>query len=942
MHTSFIKRISVDAANKYLATASDDKTVRVWEVATGRLLRTIRGPVGGGDQGKFFAVALSPDGQTLAAGGFISPEGLTTNIYIFERESGRLLRQLTGLPEIVNHLVFSPDGRYLAVMLNKGIRVYQTQGYSVAFEDRDYEERSLGGDFARAGQLVTTCLDGFIRLYEPTGGGGLRLVTKQKLAVGKLPVSANFSPDSSRVAVGFGDTQKVAVVSSRDLSELYVPDSSGVNGALASVAWSADGAVLYSGGHANDGRRMIIRSWANGGRGAYRDNPIDAVNAISQLLPLRNGGVVYCTADPTFGTLDGNGKQGLLVSAAIADYRGNFPGILLAQDGSGLRFAYETYGRSPTYFSLSDRKLDAAAPAGSGGWRPHALEAVGIHVTDWFGTFEPKLNGARLYLESYEISRSIAIAPDASSFALGSDTRLHLFNRSGVELWRIPTPSAAWEVNISGDGRFVLVAYGDGTIRWHRMTDGKELLAFFPHKDRKRWVLWTPSGYYDTSPGAEDLIGWHVNNGLDAADFFPVGQFRNVYYRPDVVTKVLQTGDVQLALSEANEEAGRKQTQEAALVQLLPPVVEIVSPEDGSESTSNEVVVRFRLRTPSGEPVTEVRALVDGRPAAADRGVSIRTSASAATDVRELKVSVPDGESQVSVIASNRFTTSVPATVRVRVRKSPASALANKAGGGSAGPAAGDAFEIKPKLYVLAVGVSAYEDPKLKLSFAAKDASDFAAAMARQKGGLYRDVIVKLLTDESANKDDILDGLEWIRKETTSHDVAMVLFAGHGFNNQSGRYYYLPYNANLDRLLRTGVSVEDIKNTLSALAGKTLLFIDTCHSGNVLGGKRSPVGANIVGVINELSSAENGTVVFAASTGYQDSLENPAWNNGAFTLAVVEGIGGRADYMGKGYISVNMLDLYISERVKELTGGRQTPTTAKPNTVPDFPIALKR
>ena len=45
---------------------------------------------------------------------------------------------------------------------------------------------------------------------------------------------------------------------------------------------------------------------------------------------------------------------------------------------------------------------------------------------------------------------------------------------------------------------------------------------------------------------------------------------------------------------------------------------------------------------------------------------------------------------------------------------------------------------------------------------------------------------------------------------------------------------------------------------------------------------------------------------------------------------------------GRGRITVNMLDLYISERVKTLTAGMQTPTTAKPQTVPDFPIALKR
>ena len=46
------------------------------------------------------------------------------------------------------------------------------------------------------------------------------------------------------------------------------------------------------------------------------------------------------------------------------------------------------------------------------------------------------------------------------------------------------------------------------------------------HKDGKRWVLWTPEGYYDASPGAEDLIGWHVNLGLDRdADFVPAIRF---------------------------------------------------------------------------------------------------------------------------------------------------------------------------------------------------------------------------------------------------------------------------------------------------------------------------------------------------------------------------------------------------------------------------------
>jgi hypothetical protein len=89
-------------------------------------------------------------------------------------------------------------------------------------------------------------------------------------------------------------------------------------------------------------------------------------------------------------------------------------------------------------------------------------------------------------------------------------------------------------------------------------------------------------------------------------------------------------------------------------------------------------------------------------------------------------------------------------------------------------------FTIKPKLYVLAVGVSDYADSKLRLKCAAKDARDLAAALKRQEGGMYREVATRVLTDARATKDGILDGLEWLQKETTSHDVAVLFLAGHG------------------------------------------------------------------------------------------------------------------------------------------------------------------
>jgi WD40 repeat protein len=58
----------VSRDGSWAVTGSDDKTVRIWSLATGALLRTIRLPAGPGEVGKAYAVAISPDGALIAAG----------------------------------------------------------------------------------------------------------------------------------------------------------------------------------------------------------------------------------------------------------------------------------------------------------------------------------------------------------------------------------------------------------------------------------------------------------------------------------------------------------------------------------------------------------------------------------------------------------------------------------------------------------------------------------------------------------------------------------------------------------------------------------------------------------------------------------------------------------------------------------------------------------
>jgi WD40 repeat protein len=937
-HNAGIRDIAIDTLNRILVTGSEDKTARVWDIS-GReeLLRILRPPVGAGEEGLVYGVALSPDAGTVALGGRTgSLQQSDACVYLFDRTTGALTRRLGGLPGYVNHLAYTSDGRFLVVAMGQGgMRLYRLPDYAFVAEDSDYGEvcRWVVSD-PTGSRLATGSFDGFIRLYDLSGltpgeaSSPRPIVPVSKLQPpgGLRPNGLAFSPDGARLAVGQQLSPKVDVleVKSNALKHAYSPDTTGVRGTtvtdLRSVAWSSDGRSLYAGGSYKVKGVYQIRKWADGGRGEYRDLPMGAHLPFFQLLTLKSGGIAYCSRDGSFGVLNDRDEAAVWGPRAIPIHAGNYEGFLLSPDGSGVQFGYERHGKSPAIFLVNERRLTEgssnlwAGVKASLTWKAPITDSLGM--SDWKNSAFPKLKGNPLPLKD-ELAISLAIKPDSSGFLMGTSLTLRLFDPAGKESWRVRTPGAAWCVNTNG--RLAVAALGDGTIRWYRVSDGKEVLAFFPHPDRKRWVLWTPSGYYDASPGAEDFIGWHVNNGRDqAADFFPASRFRSTYYRPDVIDRVLATMDEAVALQQANDDAGRKQVAEVSVRDKLPPVAAILSPANGSEVSGTPVKMRYSVR--SREPLTGLKVLVDGRP------VSVEGIGKTPKEIGDLSIPIPSRDCEVSVIAENRHAASEPATVRLRWR----------------GAVPKDEPQIKPRLYVLAVGVSQYQKPDMRLGLAAKDALDFAGAWTDQKGRLYSGVEVRVLTDAQATRANILDGMQWLETQVKSTDVAILFFAGHGIDDNEGVFYFLPVEADLENLRGTGLPQTDIVATVSAIAGKVLVFMDACHSGNLMGKTKRRGLLYINTVINDLAAAENGAVVFSSSTGRQYSLENPDWGNGAFTKGAVEGIRGKADYTSTGRITVNMLDLYVSERVKELTKGQQTPATVKPPNVPDFTVALLR
>ena len=333
------------------------------------------------------------------------------------------------------------------------------------------------------------------------------------------------------------DSPAVDVYKTSDLSFAFAADTAGIDQVM---IWRLSPGPPTDGNSWREGpirnrerwswRRPVVR-WDRGGQGPRHEQPV-ALNTIQHILPCGSGFAVGAS-DPLFALLDRDGTPRLTKSGVGADMRGKLgDAFQVSRDGGAVRFGLGDGNASPVLFDLARATLSKDAD-GSGLAAPRI---AGIAVTDWQNNTAPKLAGKPLKLDQYEISRSLAITPDGGRFVLGTEYSLRAFDTQGQEQWEKPVPEVAWGVNVTGDGRLVLAAYGDGTIRWHRMSDGQELLALFVNKDDLRWVAWTPSGYYMASPGGEDLIGWHVNRGWDqAADFFPASRFRERFSRPDIV-----------------------------------------------------------------------------------------------------------------------------------------------------------------------------------------------------------------------------------------------------------------------------------------------------------------------------------------------------------------------------------------------------------------------
>ena len=249
MHVAKISRIGVDRACRIAATGSDDKTVRVWSLPDGRLLHTLRVPIGSGDGGKIYATAVSPDGRWIAAGGWdafgdIAHENF---VYVFNGSTGAVATRIGPFDDVFYHLTFSPDGLWLAATSTArvGLKVIDTQTWRIVAKDQPYGDDSYGAAFGPDGRLYTVAIDNKLRQYGP----GPTFKKEREASTPGGAYSVAVDPRGQLLAVAFANSTRVNIYDAVTLKFRVAANTKGIDiGDLGSIAWSSDGTRLFAGG----------------------------------------------------------------------------------------------------------------------------------------------------------------------------------------------------------------------------------------------------------------------------------------------------------------------------------------------------------------------------------------------------------------------------------------------------------------------------------------------------------------------------------------------------------------------------------------------------------------------------------------------------------------------------------------------------------------------
>jgi WD40 repeat protein/serine/threonine protein kinase len=552
-HQNSVRSVVWSPDGRFIASGSQDHTIRVWDAASGQLLRTLEK-----HSHWVRSVAWSPDGRFLASGSD------DNTVRIWDAANGQLLRTLTGHESWINHVKWSPDGRYVISASHDGtLRIWEVStgevirtmyhtpaassvawshdgSYIVSGSDGALRLRHAGtgkllhrlightgwvGDVMWSPDdryIVSASADNTVRMWDAATGAMLRVLSGHTEYVN----TTVWSPDGRYVVSGGWD-DVIIIWLARTGERLAT--LTGHKDGVWSVAWSSDGRFLASG--SADG---TIRIW-----GLNR--------TASAVTPTRTSTPVAGAAVPVrmieLRTLTGHEKR---VQSVAWSPDGRF--LASGADDNTVRvWDVETgqllqtlTGKATVAWSPDGRYLAAGSDdntvrvwdAANGQllqtltghtswinrvkWSPDGRRVITASSDGTVRIWEASTGKVTHTLDHRPAASSVAWSHDGKYIASGSNGTIRLRDAKTGQLLRTLSGHTSWvgDVMWSPDDRYIVSGAADNTVRLWDAATGEMLRVLSGHTRYVNNTAWSPDGRYIASGGSDDIIIiWSTQTG---------------------------------------------------------------------------------------------------------------------------------------------------------------------------------------------------------------------------------------------------------------------------------------------------------------------------------------------------------------------------------------------------------------------------------------------
>lgn len=468
----------------------------------------------------------------------------------------------------------------------------------------------------------------------------------------------------------------------------------------------------------------------------------------------------------------------------------------------------------------------------------------------------------------------------------------------------------------SPNGKYLLTISRDHSgILWEVAT-GKEAASIY-HIDLNDWIVTTPTGLFDASPAAMELM--HYVTFVDGKPVvIDLEQLKERYYEPGLLAELLEEESIRSVDAFTNP--------------LLYPEASGVIQND---------MLKIQLKERSGG-IGKVRIFVNRKSVIEDANPHRQTELS--IDLRQFTKYYVPGNNKISfeVYNADEWLRSQEIVLKYRPKTGKKSTT--------------------PSLYTIAIGTAEYNGEQLDLTFAGKDAIAMSTALNSTGQELFKERVhsYTLSTEEAENvqppsKSNIERTFTSIAKQAKAQDIVIVYLSGHGVtygSSEKAQFYYLTRDIASEDLSDTeirnqyAISDEELSTWMNEIAAlKQVMIIDACNSGKVV--------ENILAVKKKLNPTQvraldrmkdrTGMYVLSGSAADKVSYEASQYGQGLLTYSLLSGMNGRATH-DDGRIDIMSLFQFSRDEVPSLAksiNGIQTPMMAFPKGGESFDIGIK-